>query len=422
MDLGSDVNFSGIGRSELEDLRGDTIIKVVGVGGAGGSVVRRMIESGIDTVDYAVVNTDKMVLDSNPAPIKITIGKKLTRGLGAGMRPEIGREAAIEDLDDLRTCLEGAHMVFIAAGMGGGTGTGAAPVLAEIAKELNILTVAIVSTPFEFEGGKRMNLAVAGIEELKKHIDTLMIVPNEKLLEIATPNMGMKQAFTMADDVLRDAIRGVSNLINGEADINLDFMDVKTVMKDKGRAFIGIGIAKGQNRGEEAAIKAMESPVLNSYSVQNASGIIVYIEGDPEFPMQEVKKSAESIQQKAGENADVIFGYKENQKFKSEVRITIIVAGFEGDLIQSKKIDSRKPIKVEDIFNKYEQQNLQSSSEKTEKESLLILDDEFSVNPVVDKPHIPTDYQSLDKKEETDTDIPTFIRKQDSTRYQDEDE
>ena len=264
MDLSSDVNFSGIGRSELEDLRGDTIIKVVGVGGAGGSVVRRMIESGIDTVDYAVVNTDKMVLDSNPAPIKITIGKKLTRGLGAGMRPEIGREAAIEDLDDLRACLEGAHMVFIAAGMGGGTGTGAAPVLAEIAKELNILTVAIVSTPFEFEGGKRMNLAISGIEELKKHIDTLMIIPNEKLLEIATPNMGMKQAFTMADDVLRDAIRGVSNLINGEADINLDFMDVKTVMKDKGRAFIGIGIAKGKNRGEEAAIKAMESPVLNS--------------------------------------------------------------------------------------------------------------------------------------------------------------
>ena len=421
MDLGSDINFSGIGRSELEDLRGDTIIKVIGVGGAGGSVVRRMIESGIDMVDYAVVNTDKMVLDSNPAPVKIPIGKKLTRGLGAGMRPEIGREAAIEDLDDLRACLEGVHMVFIAAGMGGGTGTGAAPVLAEIAKELNILTVAIVSMPFEFEGGKRMNLATAGIEELKKHIDTLMIIPNEKLLEIATPNMAMKQAFAMADDVLRDAIRGVSNLINGEADINLDFMDVKTVMKDKGRAFIGIGIAKGKNRGEEAAIKAMESPVLNSYSVQNASGIIVYIEGDPEFPMQEVRKSAEAIQQKAGENADVIFGYKENQKFQSEVRITIIVAGFEGDLLQPREMDLRKPIKVEDIFNKYEQQqNLQSSSDETE--NLLILDDEFSVNPVVDKPHIPTDYQSLDKKEETDTDIPAFIRKQDSTRYQDEDE
>ena len=355
--------------------------------------------------------------------IKITIGKKLTRGLGAGMRPEIGREAAIEDLDDLRACLEGAHMVFIAAGMGGGTGTGAAPVLAEIAKELNILTVAIVSTPFEFEGGKRMNLAISGIEELKKHIDTLMIIPNEKLLEIATPNMGMKQAFTMADDVLRDAIRGVSNLINGEADINLDFMDVKTVMKDKGRAFIGIGIAKGKNRGEEAAIKAMESPVLNSYSVQNASGIIVYIEGDPEFPMQEVRKSAEAIQQKAGENADVIFGYKENQKFQSEVRITIIVAGFEGDLQQSKEMDSRKPFKVEDIFNKYEnRQNLGISSEEPEKENLLILDEEFSVNPVVDKPHIPTDYQVLDKKEETDTDIPAFIRKQDFTRYQDEDE
>ena len=266
-----------------------------------------------------------------------------------------------------------------------------------------------------------MNLATAGIEELKKHIDTLMIIPNEKLLEIATPNMAMKQAFAMADDVLRDAIRGVSNLINGEADINLDFMDVKTVMKDKGRAFIGIGIAKGKNRGEEAAIKAMESPVLNSYSVQNASGIIVYIEGDPEFPMQEVRKSAESIQQKAGENADVIFGYKENQKFQSEVRITIIVAGFEGDLLQPREMDLRKPIKVEDIFNKYEQQqNLQSSSDETE--NLLILDDEFSVNPVVDKPHIPTDYQSLDKKEETDTDIPAFIRKQDSTRYQDEDE
>ena len=195
----------------------------------------------------------------------------------------------------------------------------------------------------------------------------------------------------------------------------------QTVMKDKGRAFIGIGIAKGQNRGEEAAIRAMESPVLNSYSVKNASGIIVYIEGDSEFPVEEVRKSAELIQQKAGENADVIFGYKENQKIKSEVRITIIVAGFEGDLLQSSETDFKKPIRVEDIFDRHEkQQNPQISSE--EKESLLILDDEYSVNPVVDKPHIPTDYQSLDKKEETDTDIPAFIRKQDSTRYQDEDE
>ena len=413
-----DLSFSGIGRSEMEDLRGATVIKVVGVGGAGGSVVRRMIESGVDTVDYAVVNTDKMVLDSNPAPVKITIGKKLTRGLGAGMRPEIGRQSAIEDLEDLSACLDGSHMVFIAAGMGGGTGTGAAPVLAEIAKERNILTVAIVSTPFAFEGEKRMSLAKSGIEELKKHIDTLMIIPNEKLLEIATPNMGMKQAFAMADDVLRDAIRGVSNLINGEADINLDFMDVQTVMKDKGRAFIGIGIAKGRNRGEEAAIRAMESPVLNSYSVKNASGIIVYIEGDPEFPVAEVRKSAELIQQKAGENADVIFGYKENQKIQSEVRITIIVAGFEGDLLQTSETDLKKPIRVEDIFDRHEKQQIPSE----EKESLLILDDEYSVNPVVDKPHIPTDYQSLDKKEETDTDIPAFIRKQDSTRYQDEDE
>ena len=207
-----DLSFSGIDRSELEDLRGDTIIKVVGVGGAGGSVVRRMIESGVDTVDYAVVNTDKMVLDSNPAPIKITIGKKLTRGLGAGMRPEIGRESAIEDLDDLRACLEGSHMVFIAAGMGGGTGTGAAPVLAEIAKEMNILTVAIVSTPFAFEGGKRMSLANSGIEELKKHIDTLMIIPNEKLLEIATPNMGMKQVFCY-----KNHVRTFQFTINGQA-------------------------------------------------------------------------------------------------------------------------------------------------------------------------------------------------------------
>ena len=216
-------------------------------------------------------------------------------------------------------------------------------------------------------------------------------------------------------------------------------MDVQTVMKDKGRAFIGIGIAKGKNRGEEAAIKAMNSPVLNSYSVQNASGIIVYIEGDPEFPIQEVRKSAEVIQQKAGENADVIFGYKENQKFQSEVQITIIVAGFEGDLVQSKETSARKPIKVEDIFNKYErqetmqdssdifnkyerQETMQDSSDETEKENFLILDDEFSVNPVVDKPHIPTDYQSLDKKKETDTDIPAFIRKHDSTRFQGENE
>lgn len=383
---------------------GKTIIKVVGVGGAGGSGVRRMIESGLNKIDYAVINTDQTALNNNPADIKIAIGRKLTKGLGAGMDSAIGRESAIEDIDEIRSYLEGCHMVFIVSGMGGGTGTGAAPVVAEVAKELDILTVAIVSTPFNFEGSLRTKLANTGIKELKKHTDTLLIIPNQKLLQISgdiTPS----KAFDLADDILRDSIKGITNLINGEGEINLDFMDVKKVMKDKGKAYIGVGVAKGNNRGTESAIKAMESPVINSNTFKNAQGIIVYMEIDPEFTLHNVESTVDYIGSRAGDNAPLIFGYKLNHSFKGEIHTTVIVTGFEV---------AKEPANTNS--HKEENHNLEKKTKELEP---IILDNSFSISKIVDKPHIPKDYEDLNGKD-FNSNTPAFLRKQAFDRYNNE--
>lgn len=392
------INYTGL-ETHQNNLSGETNILTIGIGGAGGNVVRRMIESGLDNVNYAIVNTDQTALNSNPAAIRIAIGKNLTRGLGAGMQPDLARAAALEDIDDLRNCLEGTHMLFIAAGMGGGTGTGASPVVAEIAKELGILTIAVITTPFDFEGNQRMKLSEKGINDLKKYIDTLVIVPNERLLEIA-PNLSINKAFGLADDVLRNAIFGVSNLITGESQINLDFADVRTVLREKGRAFIGLGAGKGDARGEQAAKKAMESPVLNNHIVQDATGIIVHMEIDPDFTLAQINQAANIIKQKAKPDANVIWGYNTNSQLKSEVRFTLIAAGFE---------EESNDINQNPVEN--------SIKENLELEEDLIVLEEDQIQAA---PHIPEDFTSNFKGK--DIEKPTFIRNQEQQRYTDIDD
>jgi cell division protein FtsZ len=303
-------------------------IKVVGVGGGGGNVVNRMIQDNITGVSYVAMNTDVMALNSSLAATTLVLGNSITRGLGAGMRPEVGKISAEADLESIGNILSGTNMVFMAAGMGGGTGTGALPVIAEVAKEMEILTVAIVTTPFSFEGKKRSALAAEGIEELRKHVDTLIIVPNTRLLELASEKTTMSQAFAMADDVLKQAISGITNLINLEGMINLDFADLKTVMEDKGSAFMGTGSALGENRGLKAVQQAINSPLINR-PITGATGIIINIMADQEFSLLDAEAAATYVQDSASEEANVIFGLAYNNSFVDEVSVTVIATGYE---------------------------------------------------------------------------------------------
>ena len=304
-------------------------IKVIGVGGGGGNVVNRMVNDDIKGVQYLAANTDVMVLNSSKADIILPLGSKITKGLGAGMKPEIGRMAAEEDAESIRGALENTDMVFIAAGMGGGTGTGAAPIVAEIAKEMKLLTVGVITTPFRFEGTKRAKIAEDGIDEFKKHVDTLMVIPNDKLLEIASSKTTMNEAFSIADDVLKQAISGITNLINLEGIINLDFADLKTVMSNKGRAIMGTGVANGENRGLEAAKKAISSPLLSDTPISGATGVIINIVADEQFSLLDAQAAADFIQSTADQDADVIFGLVTDTTKDNEVVITVIATGFE---------------------------------------------------------------------------------------------
>jgi len=305
------------------------VIKVIGVGGGGGNVVNRMVRDGIKKVQYAAANTDVMVLNSSLADVTITLGSEVTKGLGAGMKPDVGKMAAEETAEQIQAFLEGTDMVFIAAGMGGGTGTGAAPVIAELAREKKILTVGVVTSPFRFEGNKRSRIAEKGIEELKKHVDTLMVIPNNKLLEIASQKTTMNEAFEIADDVLKQAISGITNLVNLEGVINLDFADLKTVMSNKGRAIMGTGIGQGENRGLDAAKKAVSSPLLSDCPISGATGVIINIVADESFSLLDAEAAANFIEATADHDADVIFGLVTDPTKENEVVITVIATGFE---------------------------------------------------------------------------------------------
>ncbi len=304
-------------------------IKVVGIGGGGGNAINRMIQTGIEGVEFISVNTDLQALSSNRARIKIQIGEKLTKGLGSGGRPDTGKEAAIEDTEKLIEILQGADMVFLTAGLGGGTGTGSTPILANLGSELDILCIAIVTLPFEFEGKVRAKQAQEGLSELKSAVDTVIAIPNERLLQTVNLDTSIQDAFKMADDILRQAAQGVSDLITKPGLINLDFADVKAIMKGMGMAFMGTGMASGENRAVDAAQKAISSPLLVDTSIDGAQGVLINITGGKDVTLHEVSKASELIHNQAHPEANIIFGTVIDEGLKEMVKVTVIATGFD---------------------------------------------------------------------------------------------
>jgi cell division protein FtsZ len=311
-------------------------IRVVGVGGGGGNAVNNMIESGMSGVEFICVNTDAQDLERSLATRRFQLGGQLTKGLGAGANPEIGREAALEDRDRIAELVAGADMVFITAGMGGGTGTGAAPIIAQVAKELGALTVAVVTRPFSFEGRRRRKQAQEGIENLRQVVDTLITIPNQRLISMATERTTMKEAFNLADLVLFQACKGVSDLINGQGIINVDFADVSTIMSNKGLALMGVGMGNGDHKTVEAAQKAISSPLLDDVSIAGATSVLINITGNSELTLHEVTEAATMIQEEAHEEANVIFGWVIDETMKEDARVTVIATGFEESWLQAK--------------------------------------------------------------------------------------
>lgn len=311
-----------------ENTNPSALMKVVGVGGAGGNAVNRMSNAGLQGVDFIAINTDVQALNSSKAATRLQIGKSLTKGLGAGAKPEIGRRAIEEDRESIYSVLEGADMVFVTCGMGGGTGTGAAPVVAEIAKDQGALTIGIVTKPFLFEGPKRMSKAEEGILELKERVDTLIVIPNQRLLSIVSRDTRLTQAFKLADDVLLHATKGISDLITVPGLINLDFADVKTVMSEMGDALMGSATATGDSRATEAAENAIHSPLLDDISIEGALGVLVNITGGEELSLFEVNEAASIISEIVGPEANMIFGAVIDSTLKDEIRVTVIATGF----------------------------------------------------------------------------------------------
>ena len=303
-------------------------LKVVGVGGAGGNAVTRMITSGMQGVDFIAINTDAQDLDNNPSEHKIQVGKNLTKGLGAGANSNVGREAVEADREAIIALIEGADMVFITAGMGGGTGTGAAPVISQISRELGVLTVGIVTLPFSFEGPKRMNRALEGMAEMKKACDTLIAIPNQKLMSIVDKSTTLPEAFQMADTILHQAAKGISDLINVQGVINLDFADVETIMKNMGEAIMGTGVANGEERAVLAAQQAISSPLLDDASIKGAQGVLVNITGGNDLTLMEANEATNIIFEEAGPSANIIFGAVIDPTLEDEIRVTVIATGF----------------------------------------------------------------------------------------------
>jgi cell division protein FtsZ len=309
-------------------------IKVFGIGGGGSNAVNNMIRSGLEGVQFVTANTDAQALASNLAPLKIKLGDEITKGLGAGADPEIGRAAARESIERIREQVSGADMVFITAGMGGGTGTGGAEIVAEVAKELGALTVAVVTKPFMFEGKRRQKNAEIGIEALKRHVDTLITIPNQRLLSVAGRNTSLLETFRRADDILYQAVKGISDLIVFEGLINVDFADVRAVMSEMGMAMMGTGEASGENRAIEAAEKAVSSPLLEDISIHGARGVLINVTASPDVTLQEVNEAAELIHQEAHEEANIIWGMVIDPNMQDKVRVTVIATGF-GDRTES---------------------------------------------------------------------------------------
>lgn len=335
----------------MESLSQYAQIKVIGVGGGGNNAVNRMIESGLKGVEFIAINTDAQALYTSKAENKIQIGTKLTRGLGAGANPEVGLKAAEESRNDIVAAVKGADMVFVTAGMGGGTGTGAAPLVAEVAKELGALTVGVVTKPFTFEGKKRFGQAESGIVNIKSKVDTLIVIPNEKLLQVVDKNTPINDAFRIADDVLRQGVQGISDLIAVPGLINLDFADVKTIMEDTGAALMGIGTASGENRASVAARTAISSPLLET-SIEGAKGVLLNITGGSGLGLFEVNEAAEIISQAADPEANIIFGAVIDESMGDNVRVTVIATGFDKarkEIILATDSPAKQPFNIDDL-------------------------------------------------------------------------
>lgn len=343
----------------VEESTGNASIKVVGVGGGGGNAVQHMVDVGIEGANFISVNTDKQALDKNGAGTKLVLGMEITDGLGAGADPQVGREAALEDRDKLREMLKGTDMVFVTAGMGGGTGTGAAPIVAQVAKELGILTVAVVTKPFELEGSKRMKIAQEGIKELIEEVDSLITIPNQKLLEVLGEDCSMLEAFKQANDVLAGAVRGISDIIIKPGLINVDFADVKTVMSEKGTAMMGTGTASGSDRARIAAEHAVASKLLEDISLQDAKGVLVNITAGPELSLGEIKAVGDCISDFASEEAIIVTGTVLDDTRGNDLIVTVIATGLSSSLQTISKpsrqvnmLNERKPLPLSDAARK----------------------------------------------------------------------
>jgi len=367
------------------DVKQFAQIKVIGCGGGGNNAVNRMIKEGLKNVEFIAINTDKQALILSHASQKIQIGDKLTKGLGAGANPEIGQKAAEESKEEISQAIKGADMVFITAGMGGGTGTGSAPVIAQIAKSMGILTVGVVTKPFPFEGRKRMLHAEMGVKNLKESVDTLVTIPNEKLLNIVDKKTTLVDAFKLADDVLKQGVQGVSDLITIPGLVNLDFADVRTIMIDKGLAHMGVGTGTGDNRAQQAAKEAISSPLLET-SIVGATGVLLNITGGSDLGLLEINEAAEIVQEAADPDANIIFGAVIDESLKEEIRITVIATGFETERIRK---------------------NSDSFSISTPSSSVNIKNDtKTEVAATVDR------IDRIDSYNENDLEIPTFLRRQ----------
>ena len=324
------------GMFQFEEERMPAVIKVIGVGGGGSNAVSTMVQSDIKGVEFIVANTDMQALELTRAPIKIQIGSKITNGRGAGANPEIGRSAALEDADKLKTAMAGADMVFITAGMGGGTGTGAAPVIANLAREVGAVAVGVVTKPFTFEGMTRMHKAEEGIAELKKNVDALIVIPNERLLNLAEKKTPLLDSFKLADDVLSQAVKGISDVVMVPGYVNVDFADVKTVMASRGRAIMGTGIGRGENRAMEAAQKAIASPLLEDGSIKGARAVLINITGGNDMGIYELNEASAIIKEEVDPGANIIFGAVINAVMSEEVTVTVIATGFDEEGIRER--------------------------------------------------------------------------------------
>jgi len=382
---------------QFEEFQHGASIKVIGIGGAGCNAVNTMIASKLESVDFIVANTDRQALENNRALNKIQLGQALTKGLGAGANPEIGKNAAMEDIEKIKQTLETPDMVFIAAGMGGGTGTGAAPVIAEAAKSMGALTVGVVTKPFSFEGKKRGRVAEQGLEELEQHVDSLIVIPNEKLFSIAEKRTTLLEGFKMADEVLLHAIKSISDLINVPGLINLDFADVKTIMSDMGMAFMGIGVHSGENRAAEAAKKAISNPLLDDISIKGAQGMLINITGSSSLTFLDLEEATNFIREEAHEDANIIFGAAIDDSMAEKFQITVIATGFNNEKIEQEALPEHRLEAVEQ-----EQPLVQNFSElqpeKTRQNAKVV-----KIGTIISEFSDDGEY-----------DIPTFVREQQS--------